>query len=846
MSQGRTASLIFASTLLLGALGCGGSSRPSLPSGPRCGDGRITEGELCDGNALGSATCESEASASGTLACAPGCRAYDFSGCAAPTTCGNGSLDAGELCDGTIVGTATCEDQGLGAGTLLCSTNCLSFETRGCGAPDTCGNGAKDGAEVCDGGDLGGTVCADVGFDSGTLGCNANCSDYDTSGCERACEPRTCADVGAACGDVSDGCGGTLNCGACTAPLTCGGGGTANQCGAPCVSTCPSGWSCNNVGVCTGGDVGNVRLNEDAFSLNLSVTLNGAPYALISECDPASDAAGTVDIVHVESRAAVSLPLPCLASTPASAYLPAGTYQITVTGDGSDTNIPPMRTEVGTHTISADTNLTVNIDAVPVTANLTLNGSPYALISECDPASDNAGTMDWVRQDNGATVSVDLPCLAATPVSVYLPVGAYEVFVTGDGSDTDIPPLRTSVGVHNISGAGQLNFNIDAVRVTATLTLNNSPYALISECDPASDNAGTMDWVRQDTGATVSVDLPCLATTPVSVYLPVGAYEVFVTGDGSDTDIPPLRTSVGVHNISGAGQLNFNIDAVAFSLLVTLNGSPYALISECDPASDNAGTVQMVRADTGATLQADLPCIASTGISAFVPVGTYEIFATGDGSDTDIPPLRTSLGSHAINAAGNLTLNLQAFAISASLTLNNAPYQLISECDPASDDAGTMDFVRQDNGATMSIPVPCNASTGVNVYVPSGTYEIFVTGDGSDTLIPALRTSVGRYDLTANGNLSLNINAREVRLYLTLNGAPYQLISECDPASDDAGTMDLVRLDNGATLSAPLPCDSATPVTVYVPAGDYEVYVTGDGSDTQLPPLRTLVSRLAL
>ncbi len=130
-----------------------------------------------------------------------------------------------------------------------------------------------------------------------------------------------------------------------------------------------------------------------------------------------------------------------------------------------------------------------------------------------------------------------------------------------------------------------------------------------------------------------------------------------------------------------------------------------------------------------------------------MPVGTYEIFVTGDGNDTDIPPLRTSLGSHAINAAGNLTLNIQAFAVSASLTLNNTPYQLISECNPASDDAGTMDFVRQDNGATMSIPVPCDSRTGVSVYVPSGTYEIFVTGDGNDTRLPPIRTLVSRLAL---------------------------------------------------------------------------------------------------
>src|SRR5438067_242297 len=43
--------------------------------------------------------------------------------------------------------------------------------------------------------------------------------------------PSTCMALGAECGDVADGAGGVLHCGACTAPMTCGGGGTANHCG---------------------------------------------------------------------------------------------------------------------------------------------------------------------------------------------------------------------------------------------------------------------------------------------------------------------------------------------------------------------------------------------------------------------------------------------------------------------------------------------------------------------------------------------------------------------------------------------------------------------------------------
>jgi hypothetical protein len=47
------------------------------------------------------------------------------------------------------------------------------------------------------------------------------------------CTPTTCAALGADCGTLADGCGGTLDCGTCTDPEICGGGGTTNVCGVP-------------------------------------------------------------------------------------------------------------------------------------------------------------------------------------------------------------------------------------------------------------------------------------------------------------------------------------------------------------------------------------------------------------------------------------------------------------------------------------------------------------------------------------------------------------------------------------------------------------------------------------
>src|SRR5205823_8468457 len=51
-----------------------------------------------------------------------------------------------------------------------------------------------------------------------------------------SCTPTTCAAQGKNCGTISNGCGGTLTCGSCTAPQTCGGG-VANVCGGGCTPT---------------------------------------------------------------------------------------------------------------------------------------------------------------------------------------------------------------------------------------------------------------------------------------------------------------------------------------------------------------------------------------------------------------------------------------------------------------------------------------------------------------------------------------------------------------------------------------------------------------------------------
>lgn len=92
--------------------------------------------------------------------------------------CGNGSFEGAEECEGSDLGDATCENLGLVGGVLACDSTCR-YDTSGC---TSCGDGTLQDGEDCDGSDLGGATCASLGMGEGTLTC-AGCR-YDTFGCE--------------------------------------------------------------------------------------------------------------------------------------------------------------------------------------------------------------------------------------------------------------------------------------------------------------------------------------------------------------------------------------------------------------------------------------------------------------------------------------------------------------------------------------------------------------------------------------------------------------------------------------------------------------------------------------
>ncbi len=176
-----TLALLTAGTMALVMVGCSDDDSGT----PVCGNGVVEEGESCDDTALDGQTCTSLPGdyTGGDLACSSSCT-FDTSACIGGTIeCGNDLQETGEDCDGADLGGSDCADVGNYVGGSLGCTNCV-FDVSQCEVDPNCGNGDIDSGEVCDSTNLDDQSCTTItgSYTGGTLACNVDCT-WNESAC---------------------------------------------------------------------------------------------------------------------------------------------------------------------------------------------------------------------------------------------------------------------------------------------------------------------------------------------------------------------------------------------------------------------------------------------------------------------------------------------------------------------------------------------------------------------------------------------------------------------------------------------------------------------------------------
>ena len=186
--EGKTSCSAWDQKYISGNVSCNGCKvdYSACEEKPACGNGILDKGESCDGTlfANGKTLCASWdiKYISGEVSC-NGC-AIDYSECIQKAACGNGMLDNGEPCDGTLFagGNTLCSawDQKYISGEVSCGRCAINYNN--CVEKPACGNGILDLDEACDGSLFasGKVLCSewDSKYSSGNVSCDECTVDY--------------------------------------------------------------------------------------------------------------------------------------------------------------------------------------------------------------------------------------------------------------------------------------------------------------------------------------------------------------------------------------------------------------------------------------------------------------------------------------------------------------------------------------------------------------------------------------------------------------------------------------------------------------------------------------------
>lgn len=357
------------------------------------------------------------------------------------------------------------------------------------------------------------------GEDCGSCASGESCTLQGT-----CCVPLTCRQIGATCGTVGDGCGGSLDCGTCMDGEACGSMGSVLQCG------------------CTlGSQDWPLLLAIDTVELSLHLDLDGT--TVDGSNTTATDLGGVVLEPIGEEHAGGwgTAPIATWDSGTATGDLRLrvvpSQYRVHYLRLGGDPASPwPLGSQqLGELEITEDTEASFTIAEAPVTVVLTVDGEPVTAPSPPIPGLDLVLSSGPER---------GIPLLSPSS-PLHLSPGAYDLryrYIPPPGQDIVAPwPLSGSTILREVvitPEGGVLSIDLESVSVTLDLTLDGVPVTA-ENLGPEDGAVLLLDSAESPAPVRLGPLWDGGPTLPRTVSVLPGAWSVWIANDLPADEAPP-------------------------------------------------------------------------------------------------------------------------------------------------------------------------------------------------------------------------------------------------------------------------------------------------------------------
>jgi hypothetical protein len=676
-----------------------------------------------------------------------------------------------------------------------------------------------------------------------------------------------------------------LDCGTCSAGLSCGGGGAPNVCGAQCNAGCPSGFQCDTAGICGGGMLDGLVLNEVGYRVAGTIQVNGAAptFSVPTYCMQSGNLNDAIAQVRFTERTRGYSALAyvrCNSNSGFDTLLPAGTYEVRIESSSysgnAGINLLPVSYLVNPALTvnAANTTLILNEVGYPVSGTVQVNGaaptfSVPAYCMQSGNLNDAIVQVRFIEAAKGYNALAYVRCNSNAGFSTLLPAGTYEVRVEASSysgnAGINLLPVSYQANPSLVVNAAVSNLVLNEVghAVSGVIRVNgaNPTFSVPTYCSQSGNLNDAIAQVRfrdRAKGYDALAYVRCNSSFGFSTLLPSGTYEVRVesssySGNAGINLLPVSYLINPALTVSGAtSNLVLNEQGFTVSGTIQVNGAAptFSVPTYCSQSGNLNDAIAQVRFKDeakGYDALAYVRCNSNAGFSTLLPAGTYEVRveASSYSGNAGINLLPVS---YQVNAAlpvtaavSGLVLNEVGFAVGGTIQVNGAAptFSVPTYCSQSgnlNDAVAQVRFREMTKGYNALAYVRCNTNSRFDTLLPAGTYEVRVeassySGNAGINLLPVSYQVFPSLTVSAPvTNLVLNEVGIPVAGTLQVNGAAptFSVPTYCMQSgnlNDAIAQVRFIEEAKGYNALAYVRCNSNSGFSTLLPAGVYEVRV---------------------